>query len=111
MPWGTITWLLWLIWMLNFLLLFGAEAVTGRRPDRHEPSRWYSRLLSAALCPVYLVFLGYAAWHGPWQWMDHPYMAIVSAGFTVGLLWHWLALLTRRRASRTGNGSSACGTA
>jgi|UniRef100_A0A7C1JUX9 hypothetical protein len=97
--------------MLSALLLLGAEALSGRRPDRHEPSRWYSRLLSAALCLIEFVLIGYSVWHDPWPWMDDPLIAGVQAVLIAAFLWPWLTLLTRRRASRTGSGSSACGTA
>ena len=110
MPWGTITWILWLIWMLNFLLLFGAEALTGRRPDRREPSRWYSRLLSAALGLLAIVFIVYPLLRGPFEWMRDPVSTAFLVLFTVASFWPWFTLV-RRRLHRGQNGSHTIETA
>lgn len=106
MPRATLNWVLYLFWMLNFLVLFGAEAFTGRRPGRREPSRWYSRLLSAAWCLAALVLIGYTAWRGPWAWMDGPVMTLLLACFTLASFWPSFTLLQRRLRHGRNDGRS-----
>jgi len=96
MPWTTLNWVLWLMLLLNFLLLFAAEAVTGRRPDRHEPSRWYSRILSAALGLLAIVCFVYPLLRGPFEWMRHPVSTAFLVVFTAASFRPWFTPLRRR---------------
>lgn len=102
MPWATLNWVLWLIWMINIALLSGMEALTGRRPDRREPSRWYSRLLSAALGLLAIVFFVYPLLRGPFEWMRDPVSTAFLVLFTAASFRPWFTPL-RRRLSRGRN--------
>ncbi len=104
-PWGTITWILWLLFLVDFLILFGAEALTGRRPDRQEPSGWRSRLISALSCMLILAGIAFGAWRGPQSWMDEPVMTLLLSCFVLVSFWPWLTLLRGRHRNRRMDGA------
>uniref|UniRef100_A0A831TFA4 Uncharacterized protein n=1 Tax=Thermorudis peleae TaxID=1382356 RepID=A0A831TFA4_9BACT len=110
MPWTTLNWVLWLIWMVNVALLSSIEAVTGRRPGRHEPSRWHSRLLSAALGLLAIVFIVYPLLRGPFEWMRDPVSTAFLVLFTTASFWPWFTLV-RCRLRRGRNGGHTIETA
>ena len=105
MAWGTITWVLWLLLLCNFIVLFGIEALTGHRPGRPEPSSWRSRLVSVLSCLLLIAAVAYGVRRGPQSWMHDPIMTLLNAGFVLVSFWPWLTLLRGRHRNRRMDGA------